>query len=88
MLFNENSQRKLLVFDNIKEILNIVLQTAILSDSLFRLVLHGLTSVPEDWFVNCTPGATFADIEREINGVGIPPGIENIFAVCGTNYQN
>ena len=68
--------------------MNILLQTAILSDSLFRPVLQGLTSVPEDWFVNCTPGATFADIEREINGVGIPPGIENVFVVCGTNYQN
>ena len=61
-------------------------KTAILSDSLLRPVLQGLTHVPDDWFVNCTPGATFADIGMEVMmGVGIPPGVNNVIVVCGTN---
>jgi hypothetical protein len=61
-------------------------KTVILSDSLFRPVVQGLTKIPQDWFVNCTPGATYADIEKEIIGVGIPPAAENVVVVCGTNY--
>ena len=58
----------------------------IISDSLLRPVLQGLTEVPKDWFVNCTPGATFADLSKEIEGVGLPPAVERVVVVCGTNY--
>ena len=58
----------------------------IISDSLLRPVLQGLTKVPEEWFVNCTPGATFADLAKEIEGVGLPPATERVIVVCGTNY--
>ena len=61
-------------------------QTVILSDSLLRPILQGLTSVPDDWFINCTPGGTFSDLAAEIGGVGLPPSAERIFVVCGTNY--
>ena len=58
----------------------------IISDSLLRPVLQGLTKVPEDWYINCTPGATFADLAKEIEGVGLPPATERVVVVCGTNY--
>ena len=58
----------------------------IISDSLLRPVLQGLTKVPEDWFVNCTPGATFSDLAKEIEGAGLPPATERVIVVCGTNY--
>ena len=51
-------------------------------------MLQGLTSVPDDWYINCTPGAKFSHIKQEIMGVGIPPGVENVIVICGTNYEN
>ena len=36
--------------------------------------------------MNCTPGAIFQDLTKEVNGIGIPPSTKDIFIVCGTNY--
>ena len=58
----------------------------ILSDSLMRPVLQGLVKVPENYMVNCSPGATFEHLAREMNGVGVLPSIKYIYVVCGTNY--
>ena len=50
-------------------------------------MIQNLTEVPDDWFVNCTPGGTFSHLAKEIDGVGIPPSVQRIVVVCGTNYD-
>ena len=83
MIENEFNEEEEMRYNVTREVFKM---TFLFTNSLLRPTLQGLTVVPNDWGLNCSPGATFAHINMEMKGVGIPRDAECVIIVCGTNY--
>ena len=57
------------------------------SDSQLRPVVERQIAVPDNWYVNCTPGGCFAHISEEVRHAEVEhgPSAAVVVLVVGTN---